>query len=69
MITLILFIVTLSVLTVLILGFVILRKWLQKQADLHIWTQHQLKLRAEEAEAKRREDPRTWSRNKQMHMR
>jgi hypothetical protein len=54
---------------VLGLGFVILRKWLQKQADLHIWTQRQLQLRADDAEAKRREDPATWRRNKQMNMR
>jgi hypothetical protein len=65
----IIFVCALSILTVLILGFILLRKWLQKQADLHIWTQHQLKLREEEAEAKRREDPVTWRRNKQMNMR
>jgi hypothetical protein len=66
---LIIFGCTFSVLLVLILGFILLRKWLQKQADLHIWTERQLKLRAEEAEAKRREDPVTWRRNKQMNMR
>jgi hypothetical protein len=65
----IIFVLTFSVLTGLILGFVILRNWMQKQADLHIWTERQLKLRADEAEAKRREDPKTWSRNKQMYMR
>ena len=67
--TIVIFGFTLSLLLVLILGFILLRSWLQKQADLHIWTEHQLKLRAEEAEAKRREDPLTWRRNKQMNMR
>ena len=67
--TLIIFGFTSSVLLVLILGFILLRKWLQKQADLHIWTERQLKLREEEAEAKQREDPKTWRRNKQMNMR
>jgi hypothetical protein len=67
--TLIIFGFTSSVLVVLILGFVLLRKWLQRQADLHIWTERQLKLREEESEAKRREDPKTWRRNKQMNMR
>jgi H+/gluconate symporter-like permease len=67
--TVIIFGFALSVLVVLALGFVILRKWLQKQADLHIWTERQLKLREEDAEAKRREDPKTWRRNKQMNMR
>jgi H+/gluconate symporter-like permease len=67
--TLILFGFTTSILAVLIFGFILLRKWLQKQADLHIWTELQLKLRADEAEAKRREDPATWRRNKHMNMR
>ncbi len=67
--TLIIFGFTLSILMVLGLGIVILRKWLQKQADLHIWTERQLQLRADDAEAKRREDPATWRRNKQMNMR
>lgn len=67
--TVLIFGFTLSILVVLALGFVILRKWMQKQADLHIWTERQLKLREEESEAKRREDPATWRRNKQMNMR
>lgn len=67
--TLIIFGFVFSVLVVLGLGFVILRKWMQKQADLHIWTERQLKLREEDAEAKLREDPKTWRRNKSMNMR
>lgn len=67
--TVIIFGLTLSILTVLILGFVILRKWMQKQADLHIWTEKQLRLREDEKEAKLREDPATWHRNQKMNMR
>lgn len=66
---LIIFGFTSSLLTALILGFVLLRNWLQKEADLLIWTKHQLGLREAEREAKSGEDPATWRRNRNMHMR
>jgi hypothetical protein len=67
--TVLIFGFTFSILAALILGFVLLRKWLQKQADLLIWTEHQLRLRKAVAQTPTEEASEAWRRNQQMNMR
>jgi hypothetical protein len=67
--TFIIFGFTSSILVVLILGSVLMRKWLQKQADLLIWTEHQLRLRKAEHQTPTQEASEAWRRNRQMDMR
>jgi hypothetical protein len=53
-----------SLLAVLVLGYALLRRWAQKQADVLIWTVRQQELR-KNAPA---EDKKIWVGNKSMHM-
>jgi len=63
--TIVIFGLSFTVLIVLAFGFILLRKWAQKQAELHLWTKHDRKLHDDNSGQSKE----SWRANKRMNMR